>query len=325
MNGFHALLTDNTGIRRPKSERRTRIIKANSNTGNIHMPFFRDASPVRFSSREFPVGLTLLAALLLTAPSLRAQEPDGDPEPAVESAPADEAQAAARIDEILTAQQKQSDGLKDIRCAVQFTEDDRVNLSRRTKSGRIAFKFTSSNPNFMIHFDKVVVDDVLGRQEWYLFDGRWLYTALERIKQVTKQEVVREGERIDLFDLEKAPFPLPFGQKKETILRNFNVSLVPPAAGDPPDTDHLMCLPKPESPMYRKYDSLEFFIRRDMHMPGRIIATKNDGLEVHIAEFPDLAPNSINAGVKDRDFVKPSAWSSYKEVVETLDANEQTP
>lgn len=268
--------------------------------------------------------LTLTAFVITVAmfmsASAFAQEPDGDPEPTAEAIAADDAQAAARIDEILTAQQNQSDGLKDIRCTVKFTEDDRINLTQRTKSGRIAFKFTPTNPNFLIHFDKVKVDDVLGKQEWYLFDGRWLYTALERLKQVTKQEIAREGERIDMFDLEKAPFPLPFGQKKDSILRNFKVIIMPPAEGDPPNTDHLMCIPKPDSPMHTKYTSLEFFIRRDMHMPAKIIATKNDGYEVNIAEFPDLTPKSINAGVKDLDFVKPSAWSGYKEEVEPLGA-----
>ena len=270
------------------------------------------------------IPFTIAMALFMVA-SAFAQEPEGDPEPTAEAVAADEEKAIARIDEILTAQQKQSDGLKDIRCAVKFTEDDRVNLTRRIKTGKIMFMVTAANPNFMIHFDKVEVDDVVGKQEWYLFDGRWLYTALERLKQVTKQEIAREGQRIDMFDLENAPFPLPFGQKKDSILRNFDVSLVPPAADDPEGVDHLMCIPKPDSPMSRKYNSLEFFIRRDMHMPAKIIATKNDGYEVNIAEFPDLAPKSINAGVKDRDFVKPSAWSGYKEEVEPLGAPSEKP
>lgn len=262
--------------------------------------------------------------LLMVASLSLAQEPEGDPEPTA-AVTASDAEAAARIDEILTLQQKQSDGLKDIRCAVKFVEDDRVNLTRRIKTGHILFMVTKDNPNFLIHFEKSKVDGVLGQREWYLFDGRWLYTAMERLKQVTKQEIAREGDRIDLFDLERAPFPLPFGQKKDTILRNFNVSLVPPAEGDPPDSDHLMCIPKQNSAMYRKYDRLEFFVRRDMHMPGKIIASKNDGLEVNIAEFPDLSPKAINAGVKEKDFAQPSAWSGYKEVVETLDASEPRP
>lgn len=223
-----------------------------------------------------------------------------------------------RIDEILTKLEQRSEGLKDIRCKVRFVEDDRINLSKRTKYGSILFQITEPNPHFLIHFDRTEVDDVLGRQEWYLFDGRWLYEVLERIKQITKREIVRPGEKIDLFDLERTPFPLPFGQKRETILRNFEVTLLPPARGDPPNTDHLVCVPRPESTMHGKYDKLEFFVLKDLHLPGRIVATKNGGLEISTADFPDLSEKAINAGVKSKAFTRPAAWRTYKEVVEEL-------
>jgi hypothetical protein len=226
--------------------------------------------------------------------------------------------SAVRIDDILTKLEKRSDGLADIRCKVRFVDDDKINLSKRTKYGRILFQITKPNPNFLIHFEKTEVDGVLGKQEWYLFDGRWLYEVLERIKQVTKREVARPGERVDLFDLETAPFPLPFGQKKDTILQHFSVTLVAPASGDPPKTDHLICIPKPQSTMRRRYDKLEFFVLQDIHLPVRIVVTKSGGAEVNTADFPDLSAGSINAGVTAKDFAKPRAWKIYKEVVEEL-------
>ncbi len=136
-----------------------------------------------------------------------------------------------RVDEILTELQARGDGLKDIRCKVRFVEDDRINLSKRTKVGSILFMMTEPNPHFLIHFERTEMDGVLGKREWYLFDGRWLFEVLERIRQVTKREIARPGEKVDLFDLETAPFPLPFGQKKDTILRNFEVTLLPPGEG----------------------------------------------------------------------------------------------
>ena len=47
--------------------------------------------------------------------------------------------ADPRVDEVLTRLQNRSDGLKDIRCDVTFVEDDRINLTKRKKSGRILF------------------------------------------------------------------------------------------------------------------------------------------------------------------------------------------
>jgi len=232
---------------------------------------------------------------------------------------------SARIDEILTQLQQRSDGLEDIRCEVRFVEDDRVNLTQRTKFGGILFLMTKPNPHFLIHFEKTEADGVLGKQEWYLFDGQWLYQAVERIAQVTKQEVARSGMEFDLFDLEKAPFPVPFGQKRETILRNFNVTLASPATGDPPRTDHLICVPKPDSRLYRKYERLELFVHRDIHLPSRIVVTKNNGYEINTADFPGLSEKSINAGVKPTDFEKLAAWKKYKEVVEELVPDDDGP
>lgn len=225
----------------------------------------------------------------------------------------------SRVGDILSALEKRSDGLKDIHVNLRFVEDDQINLTKRTKIGQLKFMVTDPNPLFAIHFEKTEVDGILGKREWYLFDGRWLYEANERLQQVTQREFARPGDKINLFDLETAPFPLPFGQKKETILRNFNVQLKAPTAGDPPSTDHLVCTPKPESKFYGKYDKLEFFIHQTIHLPSRIVITKNEGLEINTAEFPGLSEKSINTGVKEKEFSPQREWKNYRIVKEVLD------
>ena len=224
----------------------------------------------------------------------------------------------ADVDRILTALQQRSDGLKDIRCEVSFTDEDRVNLSKNRKNGRILLEVAKPNAHFLVHFDKTDLDGVRGKQEWYLFDGVAFYQAVERLEQVTKQMIAGSGQEIDLFDIEKAPFPMPFGQKKENILRNFDVQLVKPTGGDPPDTDHLVCNPKPTSRLARRYDQLDLFVHRTLNLPKRIIITKNNGKEINTADFPDLSEKSINTGLSRNDFEKPEAWAKYKEVAEDL-------
>lgn len=241
-------------------------------------------------------------------------------EAAAQDAKADD---EARIDRVLTELQSRSDGLHDIRCEVAFTDDDRVNLAKNTKKGRIRLLIADPNPLFLVHFDKTELDGVAGKQEWYLFDGQWFYQAVERLQQVTKQQFAGTGQKLDLFDIEKAPFPLPFGQKKETILKNFDVRLAQPTGSDPPDTDHLICNPKPESRLAKKYDQLDLFVDRKLHLPTRIVVTKNNGLEINTASFPDLTDKSVNTGIKPKDFEKPAIWNKYKEVVEeSVPANE---
>ena len=255
--------------------------------------------------------IAIVLCLLIASPT-RAEDPQEAP-----TAPADE--SFARIDQVLTQLEQRSDGLKDIRCKVRFVEDDQINLTRRTKVGQILFQMTKPNPTFLVHFEKTEVDGMRGRQEWFLLDGRWLFEVNERIEQVTRREMVRPGESIDLFDIERTPFPLPFGQKKDKILQQFSVAYLAPVPGDPPNTDHLICVPKPGTRMDRRCDKLEFYVRRDIHLPCKIVVTKNDGLEVHTAEFPDLSEGSINAGVTKKDFAKPAAWKGYKEVVVPLE------
>lgn len=222
-----------------------------------------------------------------------------------------------RIDEILTRLESRGDGLKDIRARVQFLEDDQVNLTKRTKSGRVSFLMSKPNPRFLIAFERTEMDGIIGKREWYLFDGRSLYEVVERIGQVTQSEMAAPGQTIDLFDLETTPFPLPFGQKKESILRNFVVTLEPSQPSDPANTDHLLCTPKSESPFYRKYKSIEFFVHRTLHLPTRIVVIKGDGFETITADFPDLTERSLNNGLAESEFDPPPEWrEKYKWVVE---------
>ena len=221
-----------------------------------------------------------------------------------------------RVDAILTRLERRNEGLRDIRCDVRLSEEDQVNLSKRTKTGNAVLRFGDPNPMFLIHFDRTETDGVLGKQEWYLFDGRWLMEGSERLQQVTQTEFAQPGEKVDFFDLETAPFPMPFGQKKETILRNFEVALAAASPSDPPETDHLVCTPKADSRFRAKYDRMEFFVRRGLDLPTRISITRNKGLETTVADFPGLDTSSINAGVKDDAFAQPAAWKKFKFVVE---------
>ena len=265
-------------------------------------------------------------ALLLVGLALPGLEP-----PATAKIPTAQPPAAApaadteAIDRILTQLERRGDDVKDIKAAVSYRELDQLNLSERVKEGQILFLITDTNPLFFIQFDKTSVDGQFGKREWYLFDGEWLYEVNERTSQVTQRQVTRPGEKVDLFDIESAPFPLPFGQKKDKILANFDVTLKPPGKGDPKNTDHLVCVPKADTRLARNYGKLEFFILKDLHLPRRVVMTKSQEYEVVTAEFPDLSISSINAGVERADFKEPKAWQKYERVVERLEGSASKP
>ncbi|MCP4590363.1 MAG: hypothetical protein GY842_06450 [bacterium] len=216
---------------------------------------------------------------------------------------------APEVDAILTRLEKTGDGIQGLRCALEYRVDDRINLDELAKFGAITFRRAQPHDTFMIHFHKLVQDDIATKKkEWYLFRDRWLWEVKERTATIIKREIVAPGERIDLFDLETAPFPVPFGQKKASILKSFVVTLAAPVKGDPPDTDHLVCVPRADTQLARDYKKLEFFVSRSLHLPVRIVATELDGYKVTTASFGKI---EIDPGLTDRDFAGPPSWKNY--------------
>ena len=235
--------------------------------------------------------------------------------------------AAQDVDGILTRLEERGNGIKDLRCKVEYTIEDKINLDELTKHGSISFKRAEPHEMFLIHFEKTVQGGVgpKGRREWYLFKDRWLWEVKEATKTIIKREYVHPGEKVDLFDLDSAPFPIPFGQKKDQILKNFEVKLVPPSGGDPEGTDHLLCMPKPGVALSKDYEKLEFYVSRELHLPVKVVATELGGKKVTTAVFPDLGKDSINAGLSDKDFAEPGEWKKYATDEEPLPKKQPEP
>ncbi len=215
------------------------------------------------------------------------------------------------VEQILDRIESRGDSIEDIRCRVAFSEEDRITEDTTLRTGTIAFKRRKPNPIFLITFDKVVQDGRVSRtRSWYYFDGRYFFEAKERSKSIIKRDLAPPGTELDLFSIDKAPFPIPFGQKKAEILANFDVVLGAPAK-DMPTAKHLVCTPKPTSRFVRQYERVEFFVAPGLNLPRRIIITTNAADKVMTADFPDLSTGSINAGLRDKDLHLPRDTSTY--------------
>jgi membrane protein YqaA with SNARE-associated domain len=240
------------------------------------------------------------------------------------SGPATQPADAPTIEGILDRMEARGDTVNDLTCEVRFTVEDLVGLAEFTKFGKIRYKRTQPNPSFLIEFYKMHEGGIVvkNRKEWYLFTDRWLYEAKSAGQTVIKREVIREGEVVDLFSLESAPFPIPFGQRKEEIRRNFLISLVSPQPSDPPDTDHLICVPKPGSRLADEYSRLEFYVSRRLNLPVKIVATEADPdgepAKITTAVFPDLSAQNINTGLKLSAFKLPPETDGYQVIEEPL-------
>ncbi|RJP33699.1 MAG: hypothetical protein C4547_11865 [Phycisphaerales bacterium] len=274
-----------------------------------------------------------LTALMLTFASMGfAQDPppappSEPPEPVQEvpddeqQPPEDQAQTArARVDEILADQERVGQHLRGVGCQVEYSDTDELNLSTTRREGFVKYLRTGGNPLFWIEFHKQVTDDMVAESRiWYVFNGSSLLEARERDRAMIERQVVSAGQTLDLFDLDTAPFPMPFGQKRDEILKHFEVKLVPPKPADPENTDHLVCTPREGSPLARRYERLEFFVLRDLHLPRRILSIENGGYRTVVANFPDLSAESLRQKLTPQDFAEPAAWKKYARTVEKFE------
>ncbi|MFQ5491134.1 MAG: outer membrane lipoprotein carrier protein LolA [Phycisphaerae bacterium] len=230
--------------------------------------------------------------------------------------------AQARIDTVLEQLEARGATVADLKCKVSYTISDTIADDRYTKFGEIRYKKMEPNPRFYIHFAKMHQDDIVSRkQEWYLFDGQDLWEIKEAAKNKIKHKVVGAGESIDLFDIEQSPIPIPFGQKKAQIQRNFAVVLMAPEEGDPPETDHLICQPKVQSRLYGDVVRMEFFVSRSLHLPVKIVTVQRSGTQITTAVFANLTAKSINTGLSTSAFGIPRQAQGWP----TVEAKEGSP
>lgn len=168
--------------------------------------------------------------------------------------------------------------------------------SRKVKEGELLFARAEPNYRFYVHFDRHIADGVVSRSgEYFAFDGRWLIERNDRAKNVIKRELAREGQYRDPFKLGEGPFPLPFGQRRGDMLKNFRVCLEPFAIGDPLQTDHLRCVPRPGTDLAKRYSRVDIYIDRRIDLPVRIV-TENlkDGNRIEV-DFKDISTGEAPA------------------------------
>jgi hypothetical protein len=186
------------------------------------------------------------------------------PAPAVSpAAVADSAAVDPVVDKILTRLEQRE--VKDLRAGVLWETGDMLDPDDVIKKkGEILFRQEDPVAKFKVHFTKKIVDkkapDI---DEQHLFDGH-NYTILDAAnKRIERREIRAPDDRRNPYKVGEGAFPLPFGQKKADILREFDVALAPASPKDPPETDHLRLTPRKGTSSERQYRAIEFWVRRD--------------------------------------------------------------
>jgi len=86
-----------------------------------------------------------------------------------------------------------------------------------------------------------------------------------------RYQVAPEGRTVNALELGKGPFPVPFGQKAETVLEHFVVGTRDPAKTDPPKTDYLKLLTRPAHRRDIKLVWAELWVQRETGLPVKVV------------------------------------------------------
>ncbi|NLX04469.1 MAG: hypothetical protein GXY33_04915 [Phycisphaerae bacterium] len=215
------------------------------------------------------------------------------------------------------------DGLEKKRQEIHtFTADIKYELyevipdDRRVQLGELAYKAeTKESPSkFMAHFHTLIHDGMkIKQKEWFCFDGHWFREVRDRTKMVIDREVVRPEERTDPFELGKGPFPLPFGQKKADMIRNFEITLATGDEADKDDVHHLVLAPREDSRLAKDCRQIEFWLERKTLMPRKVLTEHRDDNVVTVW-FEQV---KTNVEVKDSQMwvPQPSGYSYEREAL----------
>jgi hypothetical protein len=185
-----------------------------------------------------------------------------------------------KVDQILTRLEKQK--VRDLHAKLfwkrQYAIDEAEEAS--IKLGEIWFRQGAPVGRFLIHFEEKLASgrkDVI--DERHYFDGEWYTEINSRTKTCVRRQIRRPEDRTDPYRVGGA-FPLPFGQKKEDILRDFTVALRPPSSKDPENTDRVRLTPRPGTPVAEDYMRLDFWVQKGGRLDGlpvKVEAAKKKG------------------------------------------------
>jgi hypothetical protein len=197
--------------------------------------------------------------------------------PAPESAPA----LDARVDEILTRLEKRD--VTNLHARLSWRQRYVIDAEQEavTKTGEIWYQKGKPTAKFLIHFTGKLAGGRADKlDERHLFDGQWYVELQSRTKTVTRREVRRPNDPSDPYKVGQGVFPLPFGQQKGDILREFDVTRASPAPDDPPGTDHLRLVPHKGTQTAERYKQVDFWVAQagpTEGLPVRVQVAKLSG------------------------------------------------
>jgi outer membrane lipoprotein-sorting protein len=218
------------------------------------------------------------------------------------TAPVGDLTQDSSIDEILDALKARGDNLKTFSAQVALESIDPGLGSSSTQRGTVLYDNSRAGQNARIRviFDDVVEEGKIRKEKHeYLLDGEWLTERTNREKSQIRRQVLAPGEKMNLLKLGEGPFPLPIGQPKEEVQKQFEVQKIVPSKDDPPGTVHIRLTPKPDTRFAKQFKKIDVWVDQKTHFTNRIDVIDPNGISAKSTKLTDI---KVNAPLKDDDF-----------------------
>lgn len=252
--------------------------------------------------------ICVFLAVLLNQPAANPTVPAVPPGAAMRPAAADVLAPDAPIDTILEALHARGLELRDFESDVSQTKTDAATGDGNTSAGRILYhKVDETNAQIRVIFE--TKDEGKGPRPYrreYLLDGPKLIERNYTSKKETTREVLKPGQKLNLFKLGEGPFPLPLGQDPDEVKRQFTVTQLPAANGVP----RIRLVPVENTRMANKFSQIDVSVDPTSHFPTHIETTDANKTEVLTTELKNLHVNPAG-GIPPSDFVLPKVDADW--------------
>ena len=230
----------------------------------------------------------------------------------------------ASVDDVLDALQQSGKTVKTFTAEVKMKILDETFDTSSTQSGKVWFKVKAGgDATVHVIFDHKTENNKTREQksEWLLDDG-WLTERNYTRSHEQRIQLVPAGQKMDLFQLGKGPFPLPIGQDKKDVHQQFDVTKVDADKSDPPNTVHLHLVPKSKTALEKSFAGIDVWVDGKTMMPVRVMTENAKHSEARTTDMMNL---KVNPEIKPEDISLPaldvSKWTTVDKPIQPAGQN----
>ena len=181
-----------------------------------------------------------------------------------------------------------------IKADVDYKVINRVLGDSEERTGWVAYSKGDANTpsKFRVSFETLQLrgGPKTAEKVDYVFDGLWLTVVKHKIKNITMYQLAAKGQKVEALKIGKGPFPVPFGQSANDMVKYFETSTREPVESDPKGTIYLRLITRKKYADEMPTTRMEMWIDAKTHLPVKLKSyDKNKNLTT--ATFKDIQTN----------------------------------